>query len=189
MFRSWVLFSARILSIACLLFAIRVIAQGSQAGPSASDAPVNAASTGGVTPLIEAARTGNVDAARTLIAAGADLNSRSRGFGTALEAAERLNHRSVAALLRQAGARTFGRSVGDSVCVRPWSGEGFCGAVEAIGANIYRIRITTIVGCSHGCEAMPDCSAGTPVGGSAGLRDGDVVDAPTWCLTHTDVTP
>lgn len=178
MFRSWILFGARILSIASLLLAIRVVAQGSKAESSASN-----------TPLIEAARTGNVSAARTLIAAGADLNARSRGFGTALEAAERLDHKDVAALLRQAGARTFGRSVGDSVCVRPWNGDGYCGSVEAIATNVYRIRITTIVGCSHGCEAKPDCSAGTSVGGSRGLRAGDVVDAPTWCLTHTDAKP
>jgi ankyrin repeat protein len=180
MFRSWGLFGARSLSIACLLFAIRVIAQGSQVGSSAAN---------GETPLVDAARTGNVDAARMLIAAGVDLNLRSRGFGTALEAAERLNHHDVAALLRQAGARTFGRSVGDSVCVRPWSGDGFCGVVEAIDAHTYRIRITTIAGCSRGCDARPDCSAGTSVGGSAGLRAGDVVDAPSWCLTHTDVKP
>lgn len=151
-------------------------------------AAVNAASPSGQTPLIEAAEKGNIDAIRLLISNRADLNCRSR-IGTALEIAERLGHSDAAAILRQAGARTFGRSVSDSVCVRPWSGDGFCGTVQAIETNRYRIRVATIIGCRSGCEPKPDCSFGKAVGGPDGLRPGDVVRIPSWCITQTDVRP
>lgn len=150
-------------------------------------AGVNLASPAGETPLTEAASRGNADALRLLISSGADLNRRSRA-GTALEIAERLGHAASAATLRQAGARTFGRSVGDSVCVRPWNGGGFCGTVQAITKSQYRLRVTRIAGCEGGCEPRPDCSAGRAVGG-AGLRPGDLIEIPSWCITQTDAKP
>ncbi len=152
-------------------------------------AHVNAASPDGQTPLIEAAAHNRADTVRLLIAAGADLNLRSRGFGSALEAAERMGHKQIAQILRKAGARTFGRSVGDTVCVRPWNGEGYCGTVTAIHKNQYQIRITKIVGCLDGCEPKPECSAGKPVGGADGFRVGDETTTISWCLTHTGVKP
>jgi hypothetical protein len=148
----------------------------------------NLASSGGRTPLIEAAIGGRVEIARLLIAAGADLNIAERGAGTPLEAAEREGHPEMAALLRGSGARTSGRSVGDKVCVRPWKGDGYCGIVLAIDRNGYRLRITEIVGCSNGCRAMEECSAGKPVGGSSGLGAGDTIRASGSCLTHTGVS-
>ena len=96
-------------------------------------AAVNVAASSGRTPLIEAAEHGRAEAARLLIDAGADLDRSQRGVGApALETAERTGHNDVAALLRRAGARTFGKSVGDTVCVRPWDGDGYCGVVEDI---------------------------------------------------------
>jgi Ankyrin repeats (3 copies) len=141
----------------------------------------------GRTPLIEAAELGQVEVARVLISAGADLNARPRGWGSALEMAERTGHTKLAEILRQAGARTFGRSVGDKVCVRPWKGDGYCGTVEAIDKNAYRIRVTEIVGCKDGCPARGECSAGKPVGGAEGLHAGDAITTVSWCLTHTGV--
>jgi uncharacterized protein len=155
----------------------------------ASGAGVNVASPDGRTPLIQAAISGRTEVVQILVKAGADLNRRSRGDGTALEAAERLGHDDVAAILRQAGARTFGRSVGDVVCVRPWSGDGYCGTVVSICKNKYRIRITKIMGCLDGCDPKLQCSAGKRVGGSNGLRPGDRVTVPSWCITQTDVKP
>jgi uncharacterized protein len=152
-------------------------------------ANVNLATPDGRTPLIQAAISGQTRAVQLLIKTGADLNRRSRGSGTALEAAERLGHDDIAAILRKAGARTYGRSVGDTVCVRPWNGNGYCGTVEAIRKNNYRIRITKLVGCLDGCEPKPECSAGKSIGGSTGLRPGDQITIPSWCITHTDVKP
>jgi ankyrin repeat protein len=154
----------------------------------AAGANPNLASSGGRTPLIEAALGGQIEIARLLIAAGADLNIAERGAGTPLEAAEREGHTEMAALLRRSGARTSGRSVGDKVCVRPWKGDGYCGTVLAIDRNDYRLLVTEIVGCSNGCRAMEECSAGRPVGGSGGLKAGDTITAASSCLTHTGVS-
>jgi len=153
----------------------------------AAGADPNLPSSGGRTPLIEAALRGRIEIARALIAAGADLNTTERGAGTALEAAEREGHTGLAALLRQSGARTSGRSVGDKVCVRPWKGDGYCGIVASIDGNDYRIRLTEIVGCTGGCPAMPECSAGEAVGGGNGWQAGDTITAASSCLTHTGV--
>jgi uncharacterized protein len=155
----------------------------------AHGAGVNVASPDGQTPLIEAARNGRTDIARMLVKADADLNARSRGYGTALEAAERYGHDNIATLLRSAGAHTFGRSVGDTVCVRPWQGGGYCGTVEGIKKNNYQIRVTKIVGCLQGCEPKAECSAGKLVGGTDGLKVGDSITTRSWCLTHTGVRP
>ena len=152
-------------------------------------ANVNAATLSGETPLITAAAHNQASAVKLLMQSGADLNLRSRGFGSALEAAERMGHEQIAQMLRKAGARTFGRSVGDTVCVRPWNGEGYCGTVAAIHKNQYQIRITKIIGCLRGCDPKPECSAGEPVGGPDGLGIGDTVTTPSWCLTHTGVRP
>ena len=154
----------------------------------AAGANPNLTSSGGRTPLIAAAIGGRIEIARLLISAGADLNVGERGAGTALEAAEREGHTELAALLRRSGARTSGRSVGDRVCVRPWKGDGYCGVVLTIDRNEYRLRITEIVGCSNGCRAMEECSAGKLVGGSSGLKAGDTITAANSCLTHTGVS-
>jgi len=155
----------------------------------ANGANVNGTSSSGKSALIEAAELGNNEAAQLLIKAGADLNLRSRGSGTPLEAAERSGHPELAALLRKSGAHTFGRSVGDTVCVRPWNGEGYCGTVEAIDKNNYQIRVTQIIGCAGGCAPKPECSAGKRVGSSNGLGVGDLITTVSWCVTHTGVQP
>lgn len=152
-------------------------------------ANVNASAPDGQTPLIAAAVHNRADAVTLLVEAGADLNLRSRGFGSALEAAERMGHEQIAQTLRKAGARTFGRSVGDTVCVRPWDGDGYCGTVAAIHKNQYQIHITKIVGCASGCDPKPECSAGKSVGGPDGLHVGDRITTVSWCITHTGVKP
>jgi hypothetical protein len=152
-------------------------------------ADVNARAHDNRTALLEAAAEGQVEAAQALIEAGAQLNAPERGWGTPLETAERTGHNAVAALLRNAGARSSGHSPGDTVCVRPWGGDGYCGTVMAVNKTQYRIRISRIVGCQNGCPAKPQCSAGRPVGGPDGVAVGDIVDTVSWCLTHTGVNP
>ncbi len=152
----------------------------------AGGADVNLRSSAGRTALIEAAEAGRLRTAQLLIQHGADLNASAR-TGTALETAERTGHLRLAALLRRAGARTSGRSVGDTVCVRPWAGDGYCGVVEDIWKNTYRLRVTEIVGCTGGCPARAECSAQMPVGGTSGIKAGDHVETQSWCLTHTGV--
>jgi hypothetical protein len=146
----------------------------------------NAKDRAGRTPLINAAEQGHLDAAKVLIQAGADLNVRTR-LGTAMEIAERNGHSDVAAALREAGASTGGKSVGDTVCVRSWGGDGYCGTVEAVNKQNFTLRITQIVGCEHGCEAKAECSAKKPVGGFDGIAAGDLITTKSWCLTHTGV--
>src|SRR5713226_3325998 len=139
----------------------------------AAGANVNARANDGRTPLIEAAVQGRSKSARLLIAAHADLNYEQRGWGTALEAAERTGHNDIAVILRQAGAHSSGHSPGDKVCVRPWSGDGYCGTVTSVNRTNYRIHITEIIGCADGCAAKAECSAGRPVGGRDGIAVGD----------------
>lgn len=151
-------------------------------------ADVNAAGKDGTTPLIEAALHGQAAAAEALLAAGADIDANRRGYGSPLDAAERAGQTAVAALLREKGAHSAsGRTVGDTVCVRPWDGDGYCGTVEAASRARYRIHITEVVGCGAGCAPRAECSAGRPVGGPKGLGVGDTVDTVSWCLTHTGV--
>jgi hypothetical protein len=151
-------------------------------------ADLDAIASSGRTPLIEAAAGGQLEAARRLLAAGADVNRSHRG-GSPLEIAERLGHRDLASLFREAGARTYGKSVGDKVCVRPWGGEGYCGIVEDVDRSAYRLRVTDLVGCAEGCEPRGECSAQRAVGGARGLKAGEVVTTVSWCLTHTGVQP
>jgi hypothetical protein len=152
-------------------------------------ADINAHTLAGLTPLIEAAAHGQFEATQLLVKAGADLNREARGWGTALKAAERTGHNDIAGMLIKAGARSTGSSVGDTVCVRPWGGNGYCGVVQAIDETRYRLRVTKVVGCSQGCPAKTECSAGRPVGGAEGITIGDEVNTVSWCLTHTGVKP
>jgi len=156
-----------------------------------SGAEVNARSKSGRTALIEAAAQGRIPVTRELIAHGADLNITQRGWGTALEVAERAGYRKTAALLREAGARSSGRSPRDKVCVRPWGGEGYCGTVVSVDKSRFLIHVTEIVGCKEAgaCPEKAECSAGQPVGGSGGIAVGDDISTVSWCLTHTGVEP
>lgn len=152
-------------------------------------ANVNAATAGGLTPLIEAAAMGRADVARALLKAGADPDARHRELGTALDAAQRNGHRALVELLRQHGARGSGKSVGDTVCVRPWSGSGFCGVIEDVAGSDYRLGVARLQGCQEGCPPDPDCSGGRPVGGADrdAVRAGGEVRVKSWCLTQTAV--
>ncbi len=152
-------------------------------------ADVNAATASGLTPLIEAAARGRTDVARRLIEAGADPDARHRELGTALDAAQRNGHRDIVEMLRRRGARGSGKSVGDTVCVRRWSGSGFCGVIEDVRGTDYRLGITGLQGCLQGCPPDDDCSAGRPVGGGDrdAVRAGGEIRVKSWCLTHTAV--
>ena len=108
------------------------------------------------------------DSAELLIASGANINASQRGWGTPLEAAERTGHNELAAMLRRAGARSSGRSVGDTICVRPWQGDGYCAVVEEVNKTSFRLRVTEIIGCENGCQPKAECSASRAVGTQAG---------------------
>ncbi len=150
-------------------------------------ANVNAATAAGLTPLIEAAAWGRTGVARVLIEAGADPDARHRELGTALDAAQRNGHRDIVEMLRHRGAKGSGKSVGDTVCVRRWSGSGFCGVIEDVTGTDYRLGITRLQGCPRGCPPDENCSAGRPVGGGDrdAVRAGGEIRVKSWCLTHT----
>jgi hypothetical protein len=155
----------------------------------AQGAGINATSADGRTALIAAVQSNQIEVVQALIAAGANLNAATRGTGTALEVAELKGETQIAALLLAFGARSSGKSVGDTVCVRPWGGDGFCGTVKSFTIPAVQIQVTRIVGCANGCPAKEECSASRPVGGANGLRAGNQIAVPSWCLTHTGVKP
>jgi len=155
----------------------------------AQGAGINATSADGRTALIAAVQSGHMDIVQRLIAAGANLNAATRGTGTALEVAERKGETQIAALLLASGARSSGESVGDTVCVLPWGGDGFCGTVKSFSIRSVEIQVTRIVGCTNGCEAREECSASKVVGRSDGLQTGNQIAVPSWCLSKTGVQP
>ena len=79
-----------------------------------------------------------------------------------------------------------GKSIGDTVCVRPWAGDGYCAVVEAADPTRYRLRVSRVIGCAAGCAPEPACAGGQVVG-AGGLGAGDVLWVPASCLTHTGV--
>jgi hypothetical protein len=155
----------------------------------AQGAGVNATAADGRTALIAAAQSGKIEAVEALIAAGANLDWSARATGTALNVAENSGQAQIAALLLEFGAESTGKSVGDTVCVRPWSGEGFCGTVRSFSTRSVEIQITKIEGCQGSCPARQECSAGRPIGGGNGFQTGDRIAVPSWCLTQTGVKP
>jgi hypothetical protein len=139
------------------------------------------------TALHQAVEAGDLALARLLLDGGATPDLLSRDRGTALDVAERTGRTELAQLLRARGARGSGKSIGDTVCVRPWHGDGFCGVVEAVDPTRFRLRVSRVVGCQAGCTAEALCSAARLVGGASGLGPGDVLWVPGSCLTHTGV--
>jgi uncharacterized protein len=140
----------------------------------------------GWTGLHLAAEMGDLTLARVLLDAGAHPDLRSRARGTPLDIAERNGRVEMARLLRLHGAKGSGKSIGDTVCVRPWGGDGYCGVVEGADPTRYRIRVSRVIGCAAGCAPEPSCSGGQVVG-AGGLGAGDVLWVPASCLTHTGV--
>jgi ankyrin repeat protein len=145
---------------------------------------VNAATASGTTALMEAAAAGRNDIARVLIDAGAEVDVRDRLGRTALDLALRAGQAPMVRLLRSRGAVGSGRSPGDTVCVKKWQGEGFCGVVEGVGPSRLRVRVTRVEGCVGGCAAGDVCSAGEPVNGPSESL-GKLLWVPSSCLTQT----
>jgi uncharacterized protein len=146
----------------------------------------DAADRSGWTPLHLAAETGDSTLARLLLDAGAHPDLRSQARGTPLDVAEKAGRPAIARLLRLHGAKGSGKSIGDTVCVRPWRGDGYCAVVEAADPTRYRLRVSQVIGCLAGCAPDPSCSSGRRVGAGE-LGEGEVLWVPASCLTHTGV--
>lgn len=141
---------------------------------------------GGWTALHQAVETGDPVIARVLLDAGASPDLRARSRGTPLDVAETTGRADLARLLRARGARGSGKSIGDTVCVRPWAGDGYCAVVLGRDLTRFELRLVERVGCVQGCAADTACSGGKVVG-LAGLAPGDRLWVPASCLTHTGV--
>jgi hypothetical protein len=153
----------------------------------ARGAGVDAAAADGRTALIAAIQNYRENIVHILIAAGANLDREARFIGSPLNIAENKGDTQMAALLLASGAHSTGKSVGDTVCVRPWAGAGYCGVVTSFTVRSVQLQLTRIVGCTGGCPAREECSASVPVGGANGLQVGDKVAVPSWCMTQTGV--
>jgi hypothetical protein len=168
---------------------VAAAARGDAAGVRAllrSGADPDRGDASGWTGLHEAARNGNSAVARALLEGGATPDVRAREGGTALDVAETSGKPELARVLRSAGARGSGKSKGDTVCVRPWAGEGYCAFVLDRDATRLELRLVARVGCERGCAAEALCSGGKAVG-AGGLLPGDRLWVPASCLTHTGV--
>jgi hypothetical protein len=168
---------------------VAAVARGDAAQVAAlvrQGADPDAADRSGWTGLHLAADTGDAALARVLLDAGAHPDLRSRARGTPLDVAERGGRSEIARLLRLHGAKGSGKSIGDTVCVRPWGGNGYCAVVEAADPTRYRLRVSQVISCADGCPPDPACSAGQLVG-TGGLGEGGVLWVPASCLTHTGV--
>jgi ankyrin repeat protein len=168
---------------------VTAVARGDQAQAIAllrEGADPDAADRSGWTGLHQAADRGDLSLARAFLEAGAHPDLRSRARGTPLDVAERGGRLELAGLLRRFGAKGSGKAIGDTVCVRPWRGDGYCAVVEAADLIRYRLRVSRVQGCAAGCEPEPSCSGGQVVG-AGGLGAGDVLWVPASCLTHTGV--
>jgi hypothetical protein len=141
---------------------------------------------GGWTALHQAAEAGHAASVRALVEAGASPDLRARARGTPLDVAESAGRAEVARLLRAAGARGSGKSIGDTVCVRLWAGDGYCGVVLGRDPTRFELRVAEVLGCERGCPAEAACSGGRAVG-SGGLAAGDRLWVKASCLTHTGV--
>jgi hypothetical protein len=155
----------------------------------AAHSDVDATDRDGLTALIAATREDDVAMARVLLDAGASPDLRHRAWGTALDIAETSDREDLVRILRAHGARGSGKSVGDTVCVTPWSGEGYCAVVEGRTGPRFTLKVISLVGCAEGCAAKPDCSDNRPVGGreDGALAVGELIDVPGACLTRTGV--
>jgi len=170
---------------------VAAAARGDAAGVAAAlrqGADPDASDRSGWTGLHQAAETGDLALARVLLEAGARPDLRSRARGTPLDVAEKAGRAEMARLLRMHGARGSGKSIGDTVCVRPWHGQGYCATVEAVDPTRFRLRVSRVLGCDGGCPPEASCSAGRDVG-PGGLSAGDVLWVSGSCLTHTGVQP
>jgi hypothetical protein len=168
---------------------VAAVARGDQAQATLllrAGADPDAADRSGWTGLHQAADRGDLSLARAFLEAGAHPDLRSRARGTPLDVAERGGRLELAGLLRLFGAKGSGKSTGDTVCVRPWHGDGYCAVVEAADPTRYRLRVSRVIGCGAGCEPEASCSGGQVVG-TGGLGSGDVLWVPASCLTHTGV--
>ena len=140
----------------------------------------------GVLVLLRNGADPDLKIARLLLQRGASPDLRARARGTALDVAESSGWMELARVLRAAGARGSGKSIGDSVCVRPWSGDGYCAVVLGRDATRFELQLSEVKGCERGCAAEAACSGGKVVG-RAGLAVGDKLWVPASCLTHTGV--
>jgi hypothetical protein len=193
----------RVVRVAAGLVAIATLASGAEeavsrrliAAAARGDAPglrallrdgadPDRGDAGGWTALHQAAETGDSAIVRVLLRSGASPDLRARARGTALDVAESSGRIEVARVLRAAGARGSGKSIGDTVCVRPWSGDGYCAVVLGRDATRFDLRVTQVIGCERGCAADTACSGGKLVG-AGGLATGDRLAVPASCLTHT----
>ncbi|MDA8382556.1 MAG: ankyrin repeat domain-containing protein [Betaproteobacteria bacterium] len=73
-------------------------------GIAVSDAAINRVDTAGVSPLMKAARAGDINAVRALLSAGAKVNTRDKNGDTAVHYAAMGDHARIVAILLTRGA-------------------------------------------------------------------------------------
>ncbi len=141
----------------------------------------------GWTALHQAAASGDLASARLLLDSGATPDLRlARARHRARRGGARRPRRARAVCCGRAGLEARASRSATPCASGPGRATGYCGAVLAVDATRFELRVTEVVGCERGCAADAACSAGRPVG-AGGVRPGDEITVPASCLTHTGV--
>jgi ankyrin repeat protein len=121
----------------------RTYAQNVETGDRGGGGEVSTVQRGGSTPVLFAARAGDVESAKLLLAAGADVNDKLSDGATALVVAAHSGHGALAALLLDKGADPNAADVGYTAlhAAIDRSDVGLVKALLAHGANP-NLRIT-----------------------------------------------
>ena len=141
---------------------------------------------GGSTPLLFAARSGDVESARLLLAAGADVDDSGADGNPALVVAAPGGHGSLAALLLRAGADPDAAPLGytalhAAVLRGTLSDRGVPNADPGAGVPLVRALL------AHGADPDPRLAKGTPVrrwSHDFAFMDRWVGATPFWLAAH-----
>lgn len=91
-------------------------------------------------------------------------------------------------LLLTSTAFAADKSEGDNTCIYSWGDQhGFCGSIEKVTSEKYKIEIKSINCGAFGCR-QSECSGGQHVG-YMGISVGATVWVPKWCDIPPTATP
>jgi ankyrin repeat protein len=115
---------------------------------------INAAQTGGTTPLNNAARSGQIKVATYLLDHGADINLASVGKDTPLLAAAGAGNRAMVELLLSRGADVNAKDNAGETALHQAAKHGFQAVTEVLLANHADVNAPSVGGTTPLCSAV-----------------------------------